>query len=101
MSLNTLHTLSGLMIVFCFLAKIGLQAYIEYRHGRFGGIMAELHFFSKYIWPYRADVDSKYKVLKYVCNVFLRLVVVSFVMNAILGVLMLLRFGLNPVLVRS
>ncbi len=63
--------------------------------------MAELHFFSKYIWPYRADVDPEYRVLKYVCNVFLRLVVVSFVMNAVVGILMLLKFVLNPVLMRS
>jgi hypothetical protein len=101
MSLNVLHTASGLMIVFCFLAKIGIQAYIDFRHGRLGGLMAEVLFFSKYIMPYRTEVKPAFKVLKYVCNLCLRLVVVSFVINAAVGVMILLWFGLNPVLVPS
>jgi len=101
MSLNALHTLSGLMIVFCFLAKIGLQAFIEFRHGRFGGIMAEVLFFSKYLKPYRAEVGPEWKALKFACNLLLRLVVVSFIINFLIGMLILLWFGINPVLVRS
>ena len=90
MSLNTLHTASGLMIVLCFLAKIGIQAYIDFRHGRLSSVMAEVLFFSKYLKPYRAEVQPEWKVLKYACNLLLRLVVVSFIINFLLGMLILL-----------
>jgi hypothetical protein len=89
MSLNTLHTASGLMIVLCFLAKIGIQAYIDFRHGRLSSVMAEVLFFSKYLKPYRAEVQPEWKVLKYACNLLLRLVVLSLLVNAAAGVLML------------
>jgi hypothetical protein len=52
--------------------------------------MAEVLFFSNYVTPYRADVRPRYHVLKYMCNLFLRLVLVSLVVNAAVGVLMLL-----------
>ena len=84
-----LHTVSGLMIVFCFLAKIGLQAYIDFRHGRLGGMMAEVLFFSKYLKPYRAEVGPEWNVLKFACNLLLRLVVVSFIINFLLGMMIL------------
>jgi hypothetical protein len=90
MSLNTLHTASGLMIVLCFLAKIGIQAYIDFRHGRLSSVMAEVLFFSKYLKPYRAEVQLEWKVLKYACNLLLRLVVVSFIINFLVGMLILL-----------
>ncbi len=101
MSLNMLHTVSGLMIVLCFLAKIGIQAYIDFRHGRLGGMMAEVLFFSKYVKPYRAEVGPEYKLLKFACNFLWRLVVVSFIINFLVGMLILLWFGVNPVMVRS
>jgi hypothetical protein len=101
MNLNALHTFSGLMIVFCFLTKIGIQAYIDYRHARLGSLMEEVLFFSKYILPYRAEVKPEFKRARYLCNLFLRLAVVSFIVNAVVGVLILLWFGLNPVLGRS
>jgi hypothetical protein len=89
MSLNALHTLSGMMIVFCFFTKIGTHAYIDFRHGRLGSMMAEVLFFSKYLKPYRAEVELEWKVLKYACNLLLRLVVLSLLVNAAAGVLML------------
>lgn len=89
MSLNMLHTVSGLMIVLCFLAKIGIQAYIDFRHGRLGGMMAEVLFFSKYVKPYRAEVGPEWNVLKFACNLLLRLVVVSFIINFLLGMMIL------------
>ena len=101
MSLNMLHTVSGLMIVLCFLAKIGIQAYIDFRHGRLGAMMAEVLFFSKYVKPYRAEVQPEYKLLKFACNFLWRLVVVSFIINFLVGMLILLWFGVNPVMVRS
>jgi hypothetical protein len=84
-----LHTVSGLMIVLCFLAKIGIQAYIDFRHGRLGGMMAEVLFFSKYVKPYRAEVGPEWNVLKFACNLLLRLVVVSFIINFLLGMMIL------------
>jgi len=101
MNLNALHTFSGLMIVFCFLTKIGIQAYIDYRHLRLGSFMEEVLFFSKYVFPYRAEVEPEFKRAKYLCNLFLRLAVVFFIVNALVGVLILLWFGLNPVMARS
>ena len=90
MSLNMLHTVSGLMIVLCFLAKIGIQAYIDFRHGRLGGMMAEVLFFSKYLKTYRAEVEPEWQVLKYTCNLLLRLAIVSFLINFVVGMLILL-----------
>jgi hypothetical protein len=90
MSLNALHTASGLMLVLCFLAKIGIQAYSEFRHGRLNSFLAEVLFFSKYLKTYRAEVEPQFKAFKYVCNLLLRLVVVSFLINFLVGMLILL-----------
>jgi hypothetical protein len=90
MGLNTLHTASGLIIIIGFLSKIALQAYIDFRHGRLGSMMAEVLFFSKYLKPYRAEVEPEWKFLKYACNLLLRLVVVSFIINFLIGMLILL-----------
>jgi len=89
MSLNLLHTVSGLMILICLLAKMGMHAYIDSRHGRLAGLMAEVLFFLKYLKPYRAEVGHEYKVFKYLCNMLLYLVVVFFLINAAVGSLML------------
>ena len=101
MSLNALHTASGLIIMIGFISKIGLQAYIEFRHGRLNSLSGEALFFAKYVKPYRAEVQAEYKLWKFMCNFLLRLVVVSFIINFLLGMLILLWFGVNPVLVRS
>jgi hypothetical protein len=101
MGLNTLHTASGLIIIIGFLSKIALQAYIDFRHGRLGSMMAEVLFFSKYLKPYRAEVEPEWQVLKYTCNLLLRLVVVSFIINFLLGRMILVYSGISPVLVRS
>lgn len=84
-----------------FISKIGLQAYIEFRHGRLNSLSGEALFFAKYVKPYRAEVQAEYKLWKFMCNFLLRLVVVSFIINFLLGMLILLWFGVNPVLVRS
>ena len=100
MSLNALHTASGLIIMIGFISKIALQAYIEFRHGRLNSLSGEALFFAKYVKPYRAEVQPEYKLLKFTCNFLWRLVVVSFIINFLLGMLILLWFGVNPVLVR-
>jgi hypothetical protein len=89
MSLHVLHTTSGIMILICLLAKMGTHAYIDFRHGRLGGIMAEVLFFSKYVKPYRANVSPEYQYVKYACNLLLRLVVVFFLVNLTVGILIL------------
>jgi hypothetical protein len=89
MSLNTLHTASGLIIMIGFLSKIGLQAYIEFRHGRLNTLLGEVLFFSKYLRPYRSDVQPKFKIMKYACNLLLYLVVVALLINIVVGILML------------
>ena len=100
MSLNMLHTASGLIIMIGFLCKIGMQSYIEFRHGRLNSFTAEVLFFSKYVKPYRAEVEPEFKVFKHACNFFWYLVIVSFLINFAIGMLILLWFGVNPVLVR-
>jgi hypothetical protein len=89
MSLHVLHTVSGIMILICLLAKMGTHAYIDFRHGRLGGIMAQLLFFSKYVKPYHADVNPQCAYLKHTCNLLLRLVVVFFLVNLTVGILIL------------
>jgi hypothetical protein len=89
MSLNSLHTASGLIIMIGSLGKIGLQAYIEFRHGRMTSLSGEALFFAKYLKPYRAEVGPEWKVLKFACNLLLRLVVVSFIINFLLGMMIL------------
>jgi hypothetical protein len=89
MSLSLLHTASGLILLMSFLLRIGIHAYIDFRHGRLDGLLAEVLFFSKYLKPYRTEVQPAYKVLKYACNLLLRFVVLSLLINATLGILIL------------
>ena len=101
MSLNALHTASGLIVAIGLLSKVATQAYIEFRHARLNSLQGEVLFFAKYLKLYRADVKPEFKFLKFACNFLWRLVVVSFIINFLLGMLILLWFGANPVLVRS
>jgi hypothetical protein len=71
------------------LSKIGLQAYIESRHGRLNSLQGEVLFLAKYVKPYRAEVQPEYKLLKFACNFLWRLVVVSFIINFLLGMMIL------------
>ena len=59
-------------------------------HGPFGGLSGEVPFFAKYLKPYRAEVRAEYKLLKFTCNFLWRLLVVSFILNFLLGMLILL-----------
>ena len=90
MSLNTLHTASGLVIIIGSLSKIGLQAFIEFRHGRMNSLLDEVLFFAKYVKLYRSEVQPEYQHFKLACNILWRLVVVSFIINFLVGMLMLL-----------
>lgn len=89
MSLHALHTASGIGMLVCLVAKIGMQIYIDIRHGRMNGFLAEVLFFAKYLKPYRREVSPEFSDWKYSCNLLLRLVVLFLIMNATVGLLIL------------
>ena len=87
MLLQILHTLTGFLLFFSFAGKIFLQYYLDNLHNRAFGFIYSWLTPKQYFLPYKQAVESKYAQLKYLCNLFFKIAVVSLLVNLIVGLI--------------
>lgn len=85
MSLNTLHTFSGLLILAAFLAKVFLHYYLDLRHQRSGNFLYTLLTPGMYFRRYTQPVDAGFEGMKRLCNLALLLTIISLAVNFMVG----------------
>lgn len=85
MPLQLLHTLTGCLIIICFVAKLIIHYYLDRSNGRAFGIMYSLFNPLPYFLPYRSTVKDKYLSAKKNCNLLLKIAAVNLFLNIILG----------------
>jgi hypothetical protein len=90
MPLQILHTLTGSLIILCFVTKLIIHYYLDHSHGRAFGIVNCLLSPLPYFLPYKSIVADKYLFLKKSCNMLLKIAAVNLFLNLILGLLIYL-----------
>jgi len=87
MLLSTLHTLSGILILAFWIAKIALHGYLDFRHNRFIGLVPMLISPKMYFTFYADPVDQQYILLKRMCNLLLMASGTALFMNVVVGLM--------------
>jgi hypothetical protein len=85
MTLNILHTISGLLIIIFFLIKVILHYYLDYKHNRSISFLYSLAIPMQYFRPNKRMVDKEFLKLQRICNLLLTLTIMSLILNIILG----------------
>ena len=86
MTLNILHTISGLLIIIFFISKVILHYYLDYKHHRTVSFIYSLAAPIQYFQPYKRTVEYKFLKLQRVCNLLLTLTFLALLLNIFLGV---------------
>jgi len=85
MVLNTMHTLSGLLLIIFFIGKVILHFYLDHKHYKRVNFLyffvTPLHYFQQY----KKTVDNKFLKLERFCNLLLNLTFFSLLFNIIIG----------------
>jgi hypothetical protein len=90
MLLNTLHTLSGWILIISFITKICFHYYINQLGSKnSGGLLSILLFPLSYFKIYSLEVKPEHQLLKRICNFLLFLAAGALVMNIVCGILMI------------
>ena len=87
MILNVLHTLSGVLILLFFFAKVLMHYYLDYKRGYSINFTSILLTPSAYFLRYKANVAKNLVRLKILCNSFLALTILALILNIAFGVL--------------
>lgn len=87
MPLQLLHTLTGCLIILCFVTKVIIHYFLERSHGRAFGITEILFAPLPYFLSYKSIVADEYLSLKKICNILLKIAAVNLFFNLVLGLL--------------
>lgn len=87
MLLSTLHTLSGMMIVAFWIAKIMLYGYLNFRHDEIFGIVPFLISPGIYFTFYAEPVEQEHILLKLMYNLLLMASGVALMLNVVAGLM--------------
>lgn len=86
MTLNILHTISGLLILIFFSGKVILHYYLYRKQDNSINFLGFLATPTQYLWPYKKNVDYGNLRLQRTCNLFLILTYAALLANIILGI---------------
>ena len=85
--INTIHTVSGILLLITLITKIGLHIYLDKRIG----ISKSFYMFISapflFLNPYKKDVPERYSTIKIYTNISLLIFILSLIINIILGLL--------------
>jgi hypothetical protein len=90
MTLASLKTISGLLIVLFFSCKVIIHYYLDYKHNKSASFLYSLLTPLHYFQSYKTTVDFQFINLKSLCNLLLVLTFISLILNIIFGVTLLL-----------
>ncbi len=87
MILSVLHTLSGVLTLLFFSAKVLTHYYLDYKRGYSINFTYVFLTPGAYFLRYKAEVAKSLIKLKMLCNSFLVLTILALILNIALGVL--------------
>jgi len=87
MLLQILHNLTGFLLIFSFVGKIILHYYLDHLHNRATGFVYSWLTPKPYFLPYKLPVENKYAQLKFLCNIFFTVAVISLLANLMVGLI--------------
>ena len=94
---NFLHTLSGLLLIICFLVKIIVHYYLDYKHNRSVDFIYSFITPLAYFQKYKNVVATSYVSMKRLCNLLLYCTIVFFILNIIIGIILYIKNAPNSV----
>jgi hypothetical protein len=86
-NLQLLHTGSGIIILFAFIVKVGIQIYLDNSLGKTHGWQSILFFPLPFMSPYRKKVRPEDQNMKRLCNFLFYTCIVALVINLVVGIL--------------
>ncbi len=86
-NLQLLHTGSGIIILFAFIVKVGIQIYLANSLGKTQGWQSILFFPLPFMTPYRKKVRPEDQNMKRLCNFLFYTCIAALVVNLVVGIL--------------
>jgi hypothetical protein len=85
MTLNIWHTISGLLIIICFISKVVVHYYLDYKHQKDINFLYSLFNPLQYFQKYKSPVDVRFEKLKQLCNLLLTFTFIAIIVNIFVG----------------
>ena len=87
MFIHRLHTISGLLTVACFISKLVMHFYLDYRQYKQVGLARILLTPLPFLLPYQPGTEGTLRPLERLCNLMLILSCLFLGMNLICGII--------------
>jgi hypothetical protein len=87
MILHIFHTITGVAVVFLMVGKLIIHYYLDHLHQRDISFNTLLVMPLQYLRPYKFQVKKEGLKWRRICNLFLKLAILAFVLNIMIGLM--------------